>query len=125
MNLLKIIPGLSLSFQHIKEQPGKSSRSESGHSAPSCDFVTNLHNNCWVYFPLVLAACKTGFIFLLLGLFKEHTLEGPLLKGSFAILSPRVVFQSPDVSLQTLQQPIACHSLSFFISSMINGLTTT
>lgn len=25
MNLLKIIPGLSLSFQHIKEQPGKSS----------------------------------------------------------------------------------------------------
>lgn len=81
----KTIPGLSLFFQHIKEQrglAGKSARSESGDSAPSCDFVTinykfvicNLHSNCWVYFPLIVALCKTGFIFLAVALFKEHTL---------------------------------------------------
>lgn len=77
MNLFKIIPGLSLSFQQIKEQRGLAGKPacwESGDSASSCHFVTNLHSNCWVYFPLILAMCKTGFIFLLVGLFKEHTL---------------------------------------------------
>lgn len=69
-----IYPCLS---QHIKEQWGlavKLARSESGYLASSCDFVTNLQSNCWVYFSLILAVCKMGFIFLVVGLFKEHTL---------------------------------------------------
>lgn len=63
--------------QHIKEQWGlvvKLACSESGYLASSCDFVTNLQNNCWVYFSLILAVCKMGFIFLVVSLFKEHTL---------------------------------------------------
>lgn len=114
--------------QHINEQRGltvKLAQPKSGYWASSCDFVTNLQSSCWLYFSLILVVCKMGLIFLIVGLFKEHILQDLFLKGNFTILSTSLTVPKPLIShCKQCTQPIACHSLSCFINSMINGLTT-